>query len=106
MLRSVTPCLIRITVTFNYQSVGQALTTVRTIYFLDVEKQGDVITIRINGNGFLYNMVRIIVGTLLKVGMGVYPPEHVKEILAAKDRKMAGPKVEAKGLTLVEIQYL
>lgn len=85
---------------------GQALTTVRTVYFLNVEKQGDVISIRINGNGFLYNMVRIIVGTLLKVGMGVYPPEHVKEILAAKDRKMAGPKVEAKGLTLVEIQYL
>lgn len=85
---------------------GQALTTVRTIYFLNVERQGDVISIRINGNGFLYNMVRIIVGTLLKVGMGVYPPEHVKEILAAKDRKMAGPKVEAKGLTLVEIQYL
>ena len=85
---------------------GQALTTVRTIYYLDVVKNGDIITIRINGNGFLYNMVRIIVGTLLKVGMGVYPPEHVKEILEARDRSKAGPKVEAKGLTLVEIQYL
>lgn len=85
---------------------GQALTTVRTIYALDVDKQGDVITIRITGNGFLYNMVRIIVGTLLKVGMGVYPPAHVQEILEAKNRSMAGPKVEAKGLTLVEIAYL
>lgn len=85
---------------------GQALTTVRTIYLLNVEKQGDVISIRIQGNGFLYNMVRIIVGTLLKVGMGVYPPAHVKEILEAKDRRKAGPKVEAKGLTLVEIEYL
>lgn len=85
---------------------GQAQTTVRTIYALDVVKTGDVITIRIHGNGFLYNMVRIIVGTLLKVGMGVYPPEYVKEILAAKDRSKAGPKVEAKGLTLIEIEYL
>lgn len=85
---------------------GQALTTVRIIYYLNVDRQGDYIIIRINGNGFLYNMVRIIVGTLLKVGMGVYPPEHVKEILEAKDRRQAGPKVEAKGLTLVEIEYL
>lgn len=85
---------------------GQALTTVRTVYFLDVKKQGDVISIRITGNGFLYNMVRIIVGTLLKVGMGVYSPEHVQEILEARDRTKAGPKVEAKGLTLVEIEYL
>ncbi|MDE5967329.1 MAG: tRNA pseudouridine(38-40) synthase TruA [Lachnospiraceae bacterium] len=84
---------------------GQALTTVRTLYSLDVDKQGDIITIRVNGNGFLYNMVRIIVGTLLKVGMGVYPPEHVKEILEARDRSKAGPKVPAKGLTLVEIEY-
>lgn len=85
---------------------GQALTTVRTLYSLDVDKQGDIITIRVNGNGFLYNMVRIIVGTLLKVGMGVYPPEHVKEILEAGDRSKAGPKVPAKGLTLVEIEYI
>ncbi len=85
---------------------GQALTTVRTIYFLDVTKDGDMITVRINGNGFLYNMVRIIVGTLLKVGMGVYPPEHVKEILEAKNRSMAGQTAEARGLTLEEIEYL
>lgn len=84
---------------------GQALTTVRTIYSLDVNKQGDIITIRISGNGFLYNMVRIIVGTLLKVGMGVYPPEHIKEILEARDRSKAGPKVPARGLTLVGIDY-
>lgn len=85
---------------------GQALTTVRTLYSLDVDKQGDIITVRVNGNGFLYNMVRIIVGTLLKVGMGVYPPEHVKEILEARDRSKAGPKVPAKGLTLVGIEYI
>ena len=56
-------------------------------------------------NGFLYNMVRIIVGTLMKVGLKVYPPEHVKEIIEAKDRYMAGPKAPAKGLTLVGIEY-
>ncbi len=85
---------------------GQAKTTVRTIYYLNIEKNSDIITIQVNGNGFLYNMVRIIVGTLLKVGMGIYPPEHVKEILDAKDRSMSGPKAPAKGLTLVEIEYL
>lgn len=84
----------------------QVESTVRTIYYLNVAKEGDMITIRINGNGFLYNMVRIIVGTLLKVGTGLYPPEHMKEILEAKDRQKAGPKAEACGLTLVEIEYL
>ena len=85
---------------------GQAKTTVRTIYYLNIEKENDIIRVQINGNGFLYNMVRIIVGTLLKVGMGIYPPEHVKEILEARDRSMSGPKAPAKGLTLVEIEYL
>ena len=84
----------------------QVENTVRAIYFLRVIKEGDMIRIRINGNGFLYNMVRIIVGTLLKVGTGMYPPEHVKEILEAKDRRLAGPKAEARGLTLMEIEYL
>lgn len=84
---------------------SQAATTVRTIYFLELDKRNDVITIRINGNGFLYNMVRIIAGTLIKVGLGIYPPDHVKEILLACDRSKAGPKVPAKGLTLVEIEY-
>lgn len=84
---------------------SQVEETVRTIYSLDLEKQGDLITIRITGSGFLYNMVRIIVGTLLRVGTGAYPPEHVEEILDAKDRQAAGPKVPAKGLTLVSLDY-
>jgi tRNA pseudouridine38-40 synthase len=85
---------------------GQQQTTVREIYELNVTKEGNIIKIRINGNGFLYNMVRIIVGTLIKVGLGVYPPEYVQEILDSKDRTKAGPKVPAKGLKLVEIEYL
>ena len=64
--------------------------TVRTIYSLDILPVGDEITIRIQGNGFLYNMVRIIVGTLVRVGRGFYTPEQVQEILEAKNRKAAG----------------
>lgn len=84
---------------------GQAEETVRTIYSLLIEKKDDRITFRISGSGFLYNMVRIIVGTLVKVGIGVYPPEHVEEILEARDRRAAGPTAPAKGLTLVSMKY-
>ena len=79
--------------------------TIRTITALDILKNGDEITIRITGNGFLYNMVRIIVGTLIRVGRGFYEPEKVKEILEAKDRKAAGVTAPAHGLMLVEIDY-
>lgn len=84
---------------------SQADETVRTIYSLDISRVDDMITLRISGSGFLYNMVRIIAGTLMKVGMGVYPPEHVEEIMDARDRQKAGPKVAAKGLTLVSLEY-
>ncbi|MDO4620571.1 MAG: tRNA pseudouridine(38-40) synthase TruA [Lachnospiraceae bacterium] len=80
-------------------------TTVRTIYACRVIREGERVTIRITGNGFLYNMVRIIAGTLLEVGGGKYPPEHVKEILEAKNRSAAGPTAIAKGLVLMRIVY-
>ncbi len=84
----------------------QAEETVRTIYSLTLKKDEEgLITMRISGNGFLYNMVRIIAGTLLKVGMGVYPPEHMEEILDARDRQAAGGTAPAKGLTLVSMEY-
>ncbi len=83
----------------------QAEETVRTIYQLDVEKEGDMITIRISGSGFLYNMVRIIAGTLMKVGMGIYPPEHVERIIDARDRQQAGQTALARGLTLISLDY-
>lgn len=86
-------------------SRSQVENTIRTVYKIDILKEEDKIKIRISGNGFLYNMVRIIIGTLIKVGLGVYPPEHVKEILEKKDRMVAGPKAPAKGLTLIGIQY-
>lgn len=80
--------------------------TVRTIYSLQVERgSDDVITIRIQGNGFLYNMVRIIAGTLLRVGGGMIPPEQISEILEGKNRELAGETARPEGLTLVEIRY-
>lgn len=91
----------------SFCSAGhQAEETVRTLYGVSVEKgQDDIITIRLSGSGFLYNMVRIIAGTLMAVGTGMYPPEHVKEILEARDRRTAGQTAPAKGLTLVGIEY-
>ena len=84
----------------------QVENTVRTVTEISFRKEGHMITMRIKGDGFLYNMVRIIMGTLLKCGMGMYEPEYVKEILESKDRKKAAPKAEACGLTLVGIEYL
>lgn len=83
----------------------QAEETVRTVYSLTVDRADDMITIRISGSGFLYNMVRIIAGTLMKVGMGVYPPEHVEDIIAARDRQQAGQTAPARGLTLIGMEY-
>lgn len=90
----------------SFCSAGaQVQTTVRTIYAVTVTKDDDMVHIRITGNGFLYNMVRIIAGTLMQVGTGLMEPEQVKEILEARDRSKAGPTAVAKGLTLVEIRY-
>lgn len=84
----------------------QTSTNIRTIYSLELLEDEDMITIVIRGDGFLYNMIRIIVGTLIKVGLGVYPPEHILEIMQAKNRELAGQTMPAKGLTLVEIEYI
>ena len=75
-------------------SIGaQVKSTVRTIYACEVERKDDIITIRVTGNGFLYNMVRIIAGTLIRVGGGEWEPEHMAEILrhvtaAPPDRRL------------------
>ena len=82
-----------------------AETTVRTIYDITVERKGNMISIKVTGNGFLYNMVRIIAGTLMEVGKGRFTPEQVKEIVEAKDRTKAGPTAPAKGLLLYEYSF-
>lgn len=84
---------------------AQVQSTVRTIYEICVKKEQDMITIRITGNGFLYNMVRIIAGTLLQVGNGSMQPEEIKTILEKKDRQAAGPTAPAHGLTMIGIEY-
>ena len=77
----------------------------RTVYSLELERKDDIITMTIQGNGFLYNMVRIIAGTLLMVGRGQMRPEEVEKIIDKRDRKGAGPTAPAKGLTLKVIEY-
>ena len=83
----------------------QAETTIRTIYQLEVEETGAEIRIRVCGNGFLYNMVRIIAGTLIEAGQGKYPPEWVKEMLDGKERQKSGPTAPAKGLCLLGYEW-
>ncbi len=78
---------------------------VRTIYSIRITKEDDIIAIRITGNGFLYNMVRIIAGTLIQVGAGMIAPEEVADILRAQDREAAGPTAPAHGLTMIGIEY-
>ncbi|MDO4262293.1 MAG: tRNA pseudouridine(38-40) synthase TruA [Eubacteriales bacterium] len=85
---------------------AQVKTTVRTIYELTVAQERDLIVIRVTGSGFLYNMVRIIAGTLMKIGGGEWEPSYMEDILAARDRRAAGPTAPAKGLTLMEIRFL
>ena len=79
--------------------------SVRTIYKAEVIKDGDRISIELTGNGFLYNMVRIISGTLLDVGLEKIKPEDIPGIIEAKDRKLAGRTLPAHGLYLVEVTY-
>ena len=85
---------------------AQVETTVRTITELTVKRQGSRIVIRVSGTGFLYNMVRIIAGTLMEIGAGKYPPGRMREILEACDRSAAGPTAPARGLTLTEYRFL
>lgn len=77
----------------------------RTVYSVEVLQDGKVITIRVIGNGFLYNMVRIIAGTLMKVGKGQMTREDVRAALEGCNRFQAGPTAPAKGLTLMKIWY-
>lgn len=80
-------------------------TSVRTIWECGLTRQGDFVTLSVAGNGFLYNMVRAIAGTLYEVGRGKWPPERVGEILEGGERKSAGPTAPAQGLFLVEVRY-
>ncbi len=84
---------------------GHVKTTVRTIESLIIEEKGDEIIFEVTGNGFLYNMVRIMVGTLYYVGIGKLRPEEVKEIILSKDRTRAGKTMPPEGLYLKQVRY-
>lgn len=79
--------------------------TVRLVDHIAVEQRKDRVIFTFHGTGFLQNMVRIMVGTLLEVGRGFWAPEKVEEILLAKDRKQAGPTAPPEGLCLMKVDY-
>lgn len=84
---------------------AQVSTFIRTLYSVEVVRQGDEIIIRCSGNGFLYNMVRIIAGTLIRVGEGKISPDDMTSIIEARDRAASGPTAPAHGLSLVKIDF-
>jgi tRNA pseudouridine38-40 synthase len=89
-----------------FASAGHGrLTTVRTVYSCGVTREGDRIRIDVSGSGFLYNMVRIIAGTLVDAGRGKIAPEDVTGIIESKDRRRAGVTMPPEGLCLEWIRY-
>lgn len=79
--------------------------TVRTIFDFSVRREGELVIFRVSGNGFLYNMVRIMVGTLLYINEGKIAPDAIPEIIASKDRTKAGKTVPPQGLYLNKVFY-
>lgn len=84
---------------------GSAKTTVRTIDFLSVQRAGEEITLRVHGNAFLYNMVRIIAGTLIGIGQGKLPPDCLTHALENGNRLELGVTAPAQGLELTRVEY-
>lgn len=84
----------------------QAENTVRRIESVEIQKTDNQILIRVAGRGFLYNMVRIMAGTLMEVGKGRLEPQEIERILEAKDRSAAGPTAPACGLILTKYEFL
>ncbi len=80
--------------------------TVRTVNFLNITKQGDEITLHICADGYLYNMVRIIVGTLIDVGVKRKNPDDITNIINSKNRENAGDTAPAQGLFLYKVNYM
>ncbi len=86
-------------------SGGGAKTTIRTIYDLKIEQRGESIDFLVTGNGFLYNMVRIMVGALLAVGMSKIDKKDVEEMLKTGVKKTGVKTLSPKGLTLIKVEY-
>lgn len=86
-------------------AAGKKRSTVRTLREIRILRQGEELRLFFTGDGFLYNMVRILAGTLLEVGAGRLAPEDMPDILAGRDRKRAGPTLPAQGLCLWRVRY-
>lgn len=95
--------------THNFTSFSSArsevVDKVRTIFALELLTEGETLTFKIKGSGFLYNMVRIITGTLLEVGQGKRKPDEILTIIAGEDRSFAGKTAPAHGLYLHQVNY-
>ena len=90
----------------SFKSSGtSSKSSVRTIYNATVVKENDKVTISLTGNGFLYNMVRIISGTLVEVGLNNIEPQEIPKIIEAKNRQMAGKTLPSQGLFLINVEY-
>lgn len=88
------------------RSVGTDVkSTVRTVHYFEIERKGDLIECRVCANGFLYNMARAMVGTVVYAAEGKFPPQMVKQILEKGDRTAAGPTVPAGGLYMTKLWY-
>lgn len=89
-----------------FQAAGRPVrSAVRTIYSADVASDGTLVRCTIRGSGFLYQMVRIIVGTLLEIGRGRRSPQAMRDILALRDRSKAGPTAPPHGLCMEQVEY-
>ncbi|MBI4395143.1 MAG: hypothetical protein HY583_02985 [Candidatus Omnitrophica bacterium] len=86
-------------------SGGRRKSAVRTVHQLEVKREGKIIRFTIEGNGFLYKMVRNMVGTLILVGSGKIRMSNFKKILQSKNRELAGPTAPSQGLTLKRVVY-
>jgi len=90
----------------SFMTTGPVMeTTVRNVMSLNISQKDSIVKINIRADGFLYNMVRIITGTLVLVGEGKIEPVYVKEIISAKNRSLAGPTAPPQGLALYRIYY-
>lgn len=90
----------------SFMAAGSKITdAVRTVYFCDVSRNGDIISVKISADGFLYNMVRIICGTLIEVAKGNISPNEIDKIISDCNRKSAGSTLPADGLYLVDVEY-
>ncbi|MBR3761157.1 MAG: tRNA pseudouridine(38-40) synthase TruA [Lachnospiraceae bacterium] len=105
-MKQAAACLLG---THDYQSFTSAKrgkkSTVRTVDSIEIERSGEEVLFTFKGNGFLYHMVRIMMGTLIETGLGIRKAEEIPRILEAKDRSKSGHLIPGKGLTLMEVIY-